>query len=68
MAAATAAVTSMPGVLVPALAARMELMLIAGVVVAVPDNSVLTAETELMMSTCFCVGASLWIHIAYSKS
>jgi hypothetical protein len=49
MAAVTAAVTSMPGVLVPALAARMELMLIAGVVVAVPDNSVLTAETELMI-------------------
>jgi hypothetical protein len=38
MAAATAAVTSMPGVLVPELAARMLLMLIAGVVGAVDDK------------------------------
>jgi hypothetical protein len=51
MAAATAAVTSMPGALVPALAARMELMLTGEVVGALDDNSVLTAETELMDST-----------------
>jgi hypothetical protein len=51
MAAATAAVTSMPGVLVPELAARMELILIAGVVGVVDDRSELTAETELIAST-----------------
>jgi hypothetical protein len=51
MAAATAAVTSMPGVLVPEAAARMELILIgAGVD---PDNSVLTADTELIASSFF---------------
>jgi hypothetical protein len=51
MAAATAAVTSMPGVFVPELAASRLLMSMAGVVVlAVPDNSELTAETELMSS------------------
>jgi len=37
----------------PADAAKMELMLTAGVVVAVPDKSVFTAETELIASTCF---------------
>jgi len=44
----------MPGVLAPELAARMELKSIAGVVGAVEDKSVLTAETELIASTCFC--------------
>jgi hypothetical protein len=53
MAAATAAVTSMPGVLWPELAARIELMSIAGVVVVVPDKSVFTADTELISSTFF---------------
>jgi hypothetical protein len=51
MAAVTADVTSMPGVLWPALAARMELISIAGVVVAVDDRSELTAEVELIAST-----------------
>ena len=51
MAAATAAVTSIPGVLSPALAARRLPILIAGVVVlAVPDKSELTVDTELMFS------------------
>jgi hypothetical protein len=53
MAAATAAVTSMPGVVAPVAPARIVLILIAGVVVVVPDRSELTAETELMASTCF---------------
>jgi hypothetical protein len=51
MAAATAAVTSMPGALVPALAARMELILTGEVVGEVEANSVLTAEMELIIST-----------------
>jgi hypothetical protein len=42
----------MPGVLVPALAARIELILIAGVVGVVDDKSELTAEVELIASTC----------------
>ena len=50
MAAATAAVTSMPGVLSPELAASRLPILIAGVVVAVPDKSELTVDTELMFS------------------
>jgi hypothetical protein len=51
MAAATAAVTSMPGVLSPELAASKLPTLIVGVVVLlVPDNNELTAETELMVS------------------
>jgi hypothetical protein len=53
MAAATAAVTSMPGVVAPVAPARMLLILIAGVVVPVLDKSELTAETELMASTYF---------------
>jgi hypothetical protein len=57
MAAATADVTSIPAAAEPDEAARMELMLIDGVVVAVPDKSVLTAETELIVSTCFCEGS-----------
>jgi hypothetical protein len=68
MAAATADVTSMPGVLVPAVAARMLLILIAGVVVAVDDKRELTAETELIASTCFCEGASLRIQIACPRA
>ena len=40
----------MPGVLVPELAAKMELMLIAGVVGVVDDKSELTPETELIAS------------------
>jgi hypothetical protein len=40
----------MPGVLSPELAARMELILTAGVVGAVDDKSELTAETELIAS------------------
>jgi hypothetical protein len=50
MAAATADVTSMPGAAVPALAARMELILTGATVGALEDKSVLTAETELMVS------------------
>jgi hypothetical protein len=50
MAAATAEVTSMPGAAVPALAARMELILTGAVVGALEDKSELTAETELMVS------------------
>ena len=57
MAAATAEVTSMPGVVAPAAEARMLLILIDGVVVLVPDKSVLTAETELIASTYFCDAA-----------
>jgi hypothetical protein len=41
----------MPGVLVPAVAARMELISIAGVVGVVDDKSELTAEVVLMAST-----------------
>jgi hypothetical protein len=37
----------------PLVAARMELILIAGVLVVVPFSSVLTAETELMAVTYF---------------
>jgi hypothetical protein len=68
MPAVTAAETSMADVLVPATAARILLMLIAEFVVVVLACSELTEETELMMSTCFFEVASLWIHIAYSKS
>jgi tRNA A37 threonylcarbamoyltransferase TsaD len=45
-------VTSIPGVLAPELAARIELMLIAGVVEVVDDRSELTADVELIASTC----------------
>jgi hypothetical protein len=53
MAAATAEVTSMPGVLVPDSAARMLLRLTAVFVVVVDDKSELIEEVELMASTCF---------------
>jgi hypothetical protein len=52
MAAATADVTSMPAVLEPELAARMELILYVGTVGEVLDNSELTADDELIASTC----------------
>jgi hypothetical protein len=69
MAAATAEVTSIPGVLAPELAARIELMSIAGVVGVVDDKSVFTAETELIASTYFRDGAtnrtSLWNRIVH---
>jgi len=52
MAAATADVTSMPGVLVPDSAASMLLRLTVEVVVAVDDKSELIEEVELMASTC----------------
>jgi hypothetical protein len=42
----------MPAVVAPVLAARMLLILIDGVLEVVLDSSVLTAETELMASTC----------------
>jgi hypothetical protein len=49
MAAVTAELTSMPAELEPELAARILLISIAAGVVAVPDKSVLTAETELII-------------------
>jgi hypothetical protein len=48
MPAATAAATSIPGVDAPTSAARILLIFTVGTVVAVPDKSVLTAETELI--------------------
>jgi tRNA A37 threonylcarbamoyltransferase TsaD len=42
----------MPGVLSPELAARIELILIDGVVEAVDERSELTADVELIASTC----------------
>jgi hypothetical protein len=67
MAAATAEVTSMPAV-VPEVAARMLLILTAGVVAVVEDTREFTAETELIASTCFSEGASLRIQIACPRA
>jgi hypothetical protein len=69
MAAVTAAETSM-AVLVPELPARILLISTAGVVVAVLDRSELTAEVELIASTCSLrkshkTTASLWIRIVH---
>ena len=51
MPAATAAVTSMPGVVAPATAARILLILMAGVVAVVDDKSELIEEVVLIAST-----------------
>jgi hypothetical protein len=51
MAAATAAVTSMPAVLEPELAARMLLMLYVGTVEVVDDKSELAEEDVLIALT-----------------
>jgi hypothetical protein len=61
MAAATAAVTSIPGVVAPTSAARILLISVGEVVVEDPDKSVLTAETELIASTYFSRLGSLTV-------
>jgi hypothetical protein len=48
----------MPAVVAPEAEARILLMSTDEVVVAVPDNSVLTAETELIGCTCFRLSLS----------
>ena len=68
MPAATAALTSMPGVLVPAIEARMELRLTAEFVVDVLDTRVLIAEVELIAFTCFCEVAGLCVLLAYPRT
>jgi hypothetical protein len=64
MAAATAAVTSIPGVLTPDSEASMLLRLTALLVlVAVDDNSELIEEVELIASTFFREGAGRWSRV-----
>jgi hypothetical protein len=60
----------MPAVLEPELAARILLMLYVGVVGDVDERSVLTADVELITSTCSLrtsrgKQASLWIRIVH---
>jgi hypothetical protein len=46
----------------------MELRSIDAVEFVVLDKSELIAEVELMAFTCFSEGASLWVHITYSRA